>query len=114
MSGPAKNVESFILKDGDKDFTARISFPEGTRPPGFTQETLKRYVSIVTTGMDQIHSNLPNGSTLILAVMPSKSLPEEKTASKSARKKRKKKSQPTGKRKRPTSKGAAKKAKTTK
>ena len=114
MSGPAKNVESFTLKDGDRDFTARISFQGDTKPLDFTRETLKRCASHAINGMGVIHSNLPPGSTLILAVMPSKSLPEEKTASKKGQKRKRKKSPPTGGRKRNTSKGAAKKAKTTK
>ena len=103
MSGHAKNVESFTLKDGDRDYTALIYFQEGTKPLDFTQETLKHYVSHAINGLGEIHSNLPNGSRLILAVMPSKNLQEEKTPSASARKKKKSKSQRTGKRRRPTS-----------
>jgi hypothetical protein len=112
MSGPARNVESFILKDGDRDYTARISFQDDIRPPGFTQETLKRSVSHAINGLGVIHSNLPTGSTLILAVMPSQNSQKEKTASSKERKKRRKKSQRIGGRSSRTSKGAGKKAKT--
>ena len=91
MAGTAKNVVSTMLRDGDRDFTARISFQDDTKPPGFTQETLKRFVSHVTNGLGVIHSNLPHGSTLILAVMPSKSLPKEKTPPAKGRKKKRKK-----------------------
>ena len=89
MSLDARNVTSSILKDGDRVFIARTYFPDGTRPRGFTPETLKRCASTVTLGMDQILSNLPDGSSLILEARPLKNWKEEKTPSASDPRKKK-------------------------
>ena len=102
MSSAVNDVESFTLKDGDKVYIARISFPEGTRPPGFTQATLRRIVSPAINIWGVIPSNLLNGSSLTLELKPMKNSSSGKTASSSARKTKKKKSRNTGKRKRRT------------
>ena len=111
MSSPAKDVESFILKDGDRDFIAVISFPDSTRPPGFTRQTLARIVSPAINIWGGIPLSLVSGSTLTLAMKPSLSLGKEKKPSAKGRKAKRKKSPNTGKRSSPTSKGVGKKAK---
>ena len=102
MTGHAKDVEKYILKDEDKAYIAAIYFQEGTRPPGFTAETLKRCVSHVTNGMGLILSSLPDGCRITLEGKPLKSLSKEKTPSSKGRKKKKKKSPRTGGRKKNT------------
>ena len=111
MSGSVKNAVHFTLKDGDKDFIAAIYFPGVFSPCDFTVSTLKRCVSHVINGMDQILSSLPPGSRLTLEAKPSKSLEKGKKPSAKGRKKTRKRSRPIGKPSLNTSKGAAKKAK---
>ena len=96
MTLPVKDVESFILKDGDRDFIAAISFHEGTRPPGFTRETLRRIASPVINILGVIPLSLASGSTITLAMKPSRSLEPKKKKSKRGRNAKKKKSRRTG------------------
>jgi len=111
MSGHAKNAVSFTLKDGDKAYIARTYFPGDTNPSDFTAQTLKRCVSHVINGMDQILSSLPPGSRITLEAKPLKPSKKGKTRSAKGRKAKKKKSRSTGKPKRNTSKDAGKKGK---
>ena len=98
MSSPVKNVESFTLKDGDRDFIARISFLDDTRPPGFTQETLARIVSPAINLWGAIQLSSLNGSKITLEMRNTKNLGKGKKRSKKGRKAKKKKSRRTGKR----------------
>ena len=91
MTGPARDVERFILKDGDRDFTARISFPEGMKPPDFTQKTLRHIVSPAINIWGAIPSSFLNGSKLTLEMKPSKSYGPKKKPSKRKKKTRGKK-----------------------
>lgn len=110
MSGRAKNAVSFTLKDGDRDFIARISTPADISPADISPETLVRIVSPAINIWGAIPLSLLNGSSLILELRPHKPSKKEKTKSAKGQKKKKTKSQNTGKRKQPTSKGAGKKA----
>jgi len=96
MTSPASDAERFTLKDGDKVYIARISFPEGTRPPGFTQETLRRIASPAINIWGAIPSSLLNGSKLSLELKPLSNSKKEKTKSARGRKAKKKKSRLTG------------------
>jgi hypothetical protein len=110
MSTPAKNVVSFTLKDGDKAYIARTYLAGGISPSDFTAQTLKRCVSHVINGMDQILSSLPPGSRITLEAKPLKNSKKGKTKSAKGRKAKKKEWRRTGERNSNTSKGAGKKA----
>lgn len=112
MTGRAKNVVRFTLKEDDRAFIAATYFPEDMEVSAGLASTQKHCVSHVITGLDQILSNLPNGSRITLEAKYLKNSGKGKKQSAKGRKKKKKKSPRTGRPKQNTSKGAAKKAKT--
>lgn len=81
MDSPVSDAERLILKVGDRVFIVRTSFPEGTRPPDFTQETLRRIASHAINTLGVTLSSLPSGSSLSLESMPLRNYDDEKSRS---------------------------------
>ena len=107
----ANDVIEYSLKDRGKVLTARISIAGGTNQLGFYQRMLPRIAGGVINSLPGILSYFPTGSELFLEMTNLNPSEPVTTKRKRGQSKRKPRSPNIGKPKQPTSKGAAKKAK---